>query len=110
MKEFRLLSISSFFKKNEKFWLFGEKGLYCYDKKKNESRTFTMEDGLPSNDFTLSAFVYDKHGRCVAGTSNGLVSFFPSDVQNIANSPRVQLTALYINDVFYTLYMPILMK
>jgi signal transduction histidine kinase len=97
------LSISSFFRKNEKLWLFGEKGLYCYDKKKNESRTFTMEDGLPANDFTLSAFVYDNAGRCVAGTSNGLISFYPADVQFITNAPRVRLKSFYINDQLDTL-------
>ena len=98
------ISISSFFRKDEKFWLFGEKGLYCYDKKKKQSQAFNMEDGLPANDFTLSALVVDTAGRCIAGTSNGLVSFFPSDVQFITNTPRVQRTALYINDILDTLY------
>ena len=92
------ISISSFFRNDDNFWLFGEKGLYCYDKKKHESRSFTMEDGLPANDFTTAAFVYDNAGRCVAGTSNGLVSFTPLDVQFLSNSPRVRLRALYIND------------
>ena len=96
-------SISSFFRKDDKLWMFGEKGLYCYDKKKNESRTFTMEDGLPANDFTLSALVYDKAGKCIAGTSNGLVSFSPSDVQFITNAPRIRLDAFYVNDVLDTL-------
>jgi hypothetical protein len=96
------ISISSFFKKDGKFWLFGEKGLYCYDKKNNESRTFTVEDGLPANEFTLSDLVLDHNGRCVAGTSNGLVSFIPSDVKNITNAPRAQLNAIYINDILDT--------
>ena len=95
-------NISSFLKKDEKFWLFGEKGLYCYDQKNNESRTFTVEDGLPSDEFTLGALAIDQNGRCVAGTSNGLVSFFPSDVKNITNSPKAQLTAVYINDILDT--------
>ena len=93
------ISISSFFRQDEKLWLFGEKGLYCYDKKKNESRTFTMEDGLPSNEFALTAMVYNNGGRCVAGTSNGLVSFSPADVRFLTNAPGVQVTAFYINDV-----------
>lgn len=96
------ISISSFFKKDEKYWLFGEKGLYCYDKKKNESRTFTVEDGLPANEFTLSTLVYDQDGRCAAGTSNGLVSFFPSNIKNVTNAPRAQLNAVYINDLLDT--------
>ncbi|HET6769195.1 MAG TPA: triple tyrosine motif-containing protein, partial [Chitinophagaceae bacterium] len=97
-------NINSFFRKDEKFWLFGEKGLYCYDINNNRSRTFTMEDGLPANDFTPSALVYDNKGKCGAGTSNGLVSFFPSDVQFITNTPRARLTAFYINDVLDTLH------
>ena len=96
------ISISSFFKQDEKFWLFGEKGLYCYDKKNKEGRTFTVEDGLPANEFSVSALVYNQDGRCVAGTSNGFVSFFPSNVRNITNSPRAQLTAVYINDILDT--------
>jgi signal transduction histidine kinase/ligand-binding sensor domain-containing protein len=95
------ININSFFKEDEKYWLFGEKGLYCYDKKKNESRTFTIEDGLPANEFT-STIVLNKDGNCVAGTSNGLVSFFPGNVKNITNAPRAQLTAVYINDVLDT--------
>lgn len=97
-------SIISCFRNDERLWLFGEKGLYCYDKKKNKSRTFTMEDGLPANDFTLSALVYDNTGRCVAGTSNGLVSFAPSNVQFITNTPRARLTAFYINDILDTIH------
>jgi signal transduction histidine kinase len=96
------ISISSFFKKDEKFWLFGEKGLYCYDKKNNESRKFTVEDGLPADEFTLSDLVLDPNGRYVAGTSNGLVSFVPSDIKNITNAPRAQVNAIYINDILDT--------
>ena len=95
-------SVGNFFKKDEKYWLFGEKGLYCYDKKKNESRTFTIEDGLPANDFTSSTIVLNYDGSCAAGTSNGLVTFFPSNVRNITNAPRAQVTAVYVNDVLDT--------
>jgi signal transduction histidine kinase len=61
-----------------------------------------MEDGLPADEFTLSDLVVDQNGRYIAGTSNGLVSFFPSDVKNITNAPRAQLNAIYINDVLDT--------
>ena len=98
------ISISSLFRKNEKLWLFGEKGLYCYDKKTNQSRTFTIEDGLPANDFTISSLVHEPGGRCIAGTSNGLVSFSTQEVLFLTNSPRPQLTALYINDIKDTLH------
>ncbi len=103
-KGFLLLASAAFSGKDEKFWLFGEKGLYCYDQNMKRSQTFNMEDGLPANDFTQSALGVDSTGRWVAGTSNGLVSFFPSDVQFIASAPRVQRTALYINDILDTMH------
>ena len=63
-----------------------------------------MEDGLPANDFTLAALVFDNAGRCTAGTSNGLVSFSPGTVQFITNAPRVRLKAFYINDLLDTIH------
>jgi signal transduction histidine kinase len=92
-------SINSFLRKDAKLWLFGEKGLYCYDKQNGQSRTFTMEDGLPANDFTISSLVYQPNGRCVAGTSNGLASFSLHEVEFLTNSPRPQVIAIYINDI-----------
>jgi signal transduction histidine kinase/ligand-binding sensor domain-containing protein len=98
------INVSSFFRQENKLWLFGEKGLYCYDKMKNESQTYTLEDGLPSDEFSQAALVYENAGRCVAGTSNGLVSFTPSEVQFLSNSPGIRITSFYINDKPDTLH------
>jgi len=95
------LNISSVFKRDNKFWVFGEKGLYLFDVKSGRGETFTVEDGLPTNEFTSSALVFDASQRCIAGTSNGLVSFFPGHLQNAADPPLAQLTGIYINDVLY---------
>ena len=40
--------------------------------------------------------------RCIAGSSNGLVSFFPHQKQDSIYPPRAQLTNIYINDILYT--------
>ena len=50
-------SLSSLFEKDKKLWLFGEKGLYYFDRQNKQGRTFTVEDGLPGNEFNVSAFV-----------------------------------------------------
>ena len=92
------LSISSLIKTDNKLWLFGEKGLFCFDEKKNTARTFTTEDGLPANEFNLSTIIFSS-GQCMAGTTNGLVSFFPNKLQDKIHPPLVQLTNIYINDV-----------
>jgi len=92
------LSISSFMKTDNKFWLFGEKGLFCFDEQKNSARTFTVEDGLPANEFNLSAFIFSS-GECIAGTTNGLVSFYPFRLQDKIYAPLAQLTNIYVNDI-----------
>ena len=94
-------NISSGFKTGDKFWIFGETGLYCFDKKNNIGRTFSIEDGLPANEFSLAALTFDANNRCIAGTSNGLVSFFPNQLKYSNYVHRPQLTGIYINDILY---------
>ncbi len=91
------LSISCILKTDNKLWLFGEKGLFCYDEKTKRARTFTTEDGLPANEFNLSALYYNQ-GLCIAGTTNGLVSFYPEKLQDKIHSPIVTITNIFIND------------
>lgn len=92
------IDIRSVFKKDNKLWIFGEKGLYLFDKKSKQGRTYTVEDGLPSNEFSFSSLVFDSGQRCIAGTANGLVSFFPDRLQGLIYPPGSQLTGIYIND------------
>lgn len=92
-------NVSSVFKKDNAFWIFGENGLYFFDKKTNTRRLYNTEDGLPADDFTRAALRYTADGRCVAGTSNGIVSFFPGKQQPIFYPPRPQLSNIYINDI-----------
>ena len=92
-------NVSSVYKKGNAFWIFGEKGLYFFDKKTNTSRLYNTEDGLPAEDFTRAALNCTADGRCIAGTSNGLVSFFPGKQQPSFYPPRPQFSNIYINDI-----------
>jgi signal transduction histidine kinase/ligand-binding sensor domain-containing protein len=96
------LNVNSVFKKNKKLWVFGEKGLYMFNKKNQLGRTYTVEDGLPSNEFSLSSIVFDSDQRCIAGTANGIVSFFPDQLQESNTSPVPQFLNIYINDALYS--------
>jgi signal transduction histidine kinase len=89
------------FEKDKKLWLLGEKGLYCLDKKNNRARTFTIEDGLPGNEFNVSAIAFSSDGKCIAGSTRGLVTFYPGKFLKNLSPPRAQLDHIYVNDSLY---------
>ena len=95
-------NISSVFKKEGRLWVFGEKGLYFFDERNKQGRRYTIEDGLPANEFAPAVFSYTDDGRCIAGSSNGLISFFPDKGQDSIYPPRPRINNIYINDVLYT--------
>lgn len=97
-KALQISNVNSAFKMNHEYWLFGEKGAHYYDEKNNISRIFTTEDGLPANEFSVAALAYTPDNRCILGTANGLVSFFPGQKQQPIYPPATQFRNIYIND------------
>lgn len=95
-------AISSIFKNGNHLWLLGEKGIYIFDEKTGIGRTLTIEDGLPANEFSHSVLTFGPDQRCIAGTTNGLVSFFPAQLHNSTLAPGAQLINIYVNDVLHT--------
>ena len=95
------LDVRSVFKKDKRLWVFGEKGLYVFDEKTRQGRTYTVEDGLPSNEFSFASPVFQSNQECVVGTTNGLVSFSPNRLKSTIYSPGTQLTGIYVNDALY---------
>lgn len=95
-------NISSVLKNEGKLWVFGEKGLSYFDEKNKETRHYTVEDGLPSNEFTLSCLLFTSEHQCIAGSKNGLVAFYPNRKQDAIYSPRASITNIYINDILYS--------
>jgi signal transduction histidine kinase/ligand-binding sensor domain-containing protein len=81
-----------------KIWLFGEKGLYQYNTTNKSGRLFSTEDGLPSNEFKEYSLLYTKSGKCVVGTNNGILSFYPEQSTDAVYPPRAQLINMYVND------------
>jgi len=94
--------IRSIFKRDNSLWIFGEKGLFVFNEKNRQGRTYTTEDGLPSNEFSYSSLAFFSDQRCVVGTTNGLASFFPDRLQDSIYPPAAQLTGIYVNDVLHT--------
>jgi signal transduction histidine kinase/ligand-binding sensor domain-containing protein len=91
-------SIKNLLVEGNKIWLFGEKGLYQYKIPEKTGRLFSIEDGLPSNEFKEFSLWYTLSGNCVAGTTNGILTFCPEKSQDAVYPPRAQLINMYVND------------
>ena len=91
-------SITNLLVEKNKIWIFGEKGLYYFNTAENAGRLFTAEDGLPSIEFKEYTMLFTSSGKCITGTSNGLLSFYPEKLNDTIYPPRAQLINMYVND------------
>ncbi|MFK7981636.1 MAG: ATP-binding protein [Saprospiraceae bacterium] len=60
-----------------KLWVPSDKGLMCFDEKNFGIRTYLTKDGLPHNEFNLTAHYEAKDGTLYFGGLGGLISFHP---------------------------------
>jgi signal transduction histidine kinase/DNA-binding response OmpR family regulator/ligand-binding sensor domain-containing protein len=65
-----------------KLWFSSDRGLMCMDKQTFEVKTFLEEDGLPHNEFNLTAHFKASDGTLYFGGLGGLISFHPSVFAN----------------------------
>ena len=56
---------------------------------------------MPGNEFNVSAIAFSSDGKCIAGNTNGLVSFYPDKFLKNLYPPRAQFDHIYINDTLY---------
>jgi ligand-binding sensor domain-containing protein len=77
--------------KNGIIWIGSELGLTAYDPKKNTSKFFTRENGLPSD--RTNNIMVDSHNRVWIGTSNGLC---------MLSSDRKKIKRFDVNDGMLT--------
>ena len=91
-------SITNLLVERNTIWLFGEKGLYQYNSQEKTGRLFSIEDGLPSNNFKEYSFLYSSSGKCITGTNNGILSFYPEKLLDKVYPPRAQIINMYVND------------
>lgn len=82
----------------DQYWLFGDKGLYFYNVNEKAGRLFTIEDGLPSNEFSECCKLIQPSGNCIIATNNGLLAFNPATLADSTYPPRAQLINMYVND------------
>jgi signal transduction histidine kinase/ligand-binding sensor domain-containing protein len=91
-------SVNNVLAEKNNIWLFGDKGLYYYNLTEKTGRLYTIEDGLPSNSFNEFCIVFTSSGKCIAGTNNGLLAFYPEKLHDTLYAPRAQLINMHVND------------
>lgn len=65
-----------------KLWFSSDRGLMCMDKQTFEVKTYFEEDGLPHNEFNLTAHFQASDGTLYFGGLGGLISFHPKEFAN----------------------------
>lgn len=82
---------------NGKLWFSTESGLCRFDQTNREIQSFTVNDGLPINQFNFSSAYKDNDGELYFGTINGLVSFYPNQLTMQEKHFNVQFTSFKIS-------------
>ncbi len=79
-------------------WLATSGGLTRFNYEKNESKTFTVEDGLQSNDFNFGASHRGGSGRLYFGSNYGVIAFSPSEMAGRASPPEIVLSGVKLGN------------
>jgi signal transduction histidine kinase/ligand-binding sensor domain-containing protein/CheY-like chemotaxis protein/AraC-like DNA-binding protein len=77
-------------------WLSTDNGLARYNPNSLTFRTYTMSDGLQSNQFYWNAFAKAADGKLYFGSMNGLNAFYPSMIKDDKHIPPLAITDLKI--------------
>ena len=79
-------------------WLSTNTGINRLQLNNESIKNFTAGDGLQSNEFNTYSFCKAADGELLFGGVNGLNSFYASAISKYPYSPKLQLSALQIND------------
>lgn len=83
---------------NENIWLGTNKGLSKFIINESRFINFTERDGVSGNQFNKRAAYKTKEGHLLFGTTEGVVSFNPDDIEEITPKvDKVVLDTLWIN-------------
>ena len=80
-----------------KLWIPSDNGLMHMDKRSFRVRTFTVDDGLPHNEFNHAAHYQSSDGTLYFGGLGGMISFHPRIFEDESyNSTSLVITACYV--------------
>ncbi|GAB3762384.1 hybrid sensor histidine kinase/response regulator transcription factor [Spirosoma pomorum] len=84
--------------RNGCLWLSTNRGLCRFMTKTLASCTYTVDDGLPSDEFNQFHDIALPDGELIFGGLDGYTSFNPERIQEDPFKPKVALTGLHINN------------
>jgi len=73
-------------------WITTNNGLSKYDLTQNVFSNFTVQEGLPNNQFNYNSAYKDKDGRLYFGTIDGLISFDPQTLVMPHSRAEIDIT------------------
>ncbi|SEN32695.1 Signal transduction histidine kinase [bacterium A37T11] len=79
-------------------WITTSKGLVRYDPEKGESTTFTIANGLLSDQFNYNSGFKDSNGDLYFGSVKGLIRFNPKNLKDNSFRPPVFITGFQVNN------------
>lgn len=75
----------------DNLWIPSDYGIIRFNKKTKKSKAFTIEDGLPFNEFNRISHYQTDDGQLYFGTMNGVTTFHPKDILDIENDLNIPL-------------------
>jgi serine phosphatase RsbU (regulator of sigma subunit) len=79
---------------NKNLWFASGNGLAVFNRKKKMFRTYSVEEGLQSNEFNLRACFKSPDGEVFFGGMNGFNSFYPDSLKDNNYIPPIVITSL----------------
>ncbi len=79
-------------------WLSTSGGITRFNYDQNQSKNFTVDDGLQSNDFNLGASYRDSEGLLYFGGTEGLNYFDPARITTESVAPSIALTRISLGN------------
>src|SRR5690606_2404364 len=77
------------FDKENNVWISTDNGLSMLNVQKQTFKNYDINDGLPTNEFSVNSSLRDTEGNLYFGTYNGLLSFKPKDITFNNNPPKI---------------------
>ena len=78
-------------------WMSTNKGLSRFNMETEDFTTFSVKDGLQSNEFNLNSFMKSSDGNLYFGGINGYNIFSPSEININPNAPKVIVSSVVLS-------------
>jgi ligand-binding sensor domain-containing protein/signal transduction histidine kinase len=83
--------------KDSVLWLGTTNGLSRFYIAGKKFENFSVEDGIPADEFNMLSRFVNTEGEIFMGTMNGLISFSPDQISRIMQAPKVYLSRIRLN-------------